>query len=111
MHGNFYCVKFHDFTLTQIFGLVFTFTLTHYHKANFFIPGGISIGKKTITFGQLAIAAMLFAKFHAGTRKSQSEFWPPLFEQPIKFVPSSDMQTFPLMVYPDRIFGMDFDYI
>ena len=35
-------------------------------------------------FGQLA--AMLFAEFHAGTRKSLPGFWPPLFEQSIKFV-------------------------
>ena len=37
-------------------------------------------------FGQLASAVMLFAKFHAGTRKSLSEFLLPLLEQPIRFV-------------------------
>ena len=37
-------------------------------------------------FGQLASTAAWFAKFHAGTRKSQSDFWLPLLEQPIKFV-------------------------
>ena len=37
-------------------------------------------------FEQLASAAMLYAKFHAGARKSPSDFWPPLFERPIKFV-------------------------
>ena len=44
------------------------------------------IEKKTAIFGQLANAAMLFGKFHAGTRKSLSDFWLPLLEQPIKFV-------------------------
>ena len=39
-----------------------------------------------MVFGQLASAAMLFEKFDAGRRKSLSDFWPPLFEQPIKFV-------------------------
>ena len=37
-------------------------------------------------FWQLASATMLLAKFHAGTRKSLSDFWPPLLEQSIKFV-------------------------
>ena len=37
-------------------------------------------------FGQLASAATLFAKFHAGTIQSQSDFWASLLEQPIKFV-------------------------
>ena len=37
-------------------------------------------------FGKLASAAMLFAEFHTGTKKSLSDFWPPLLEQPIKFV-------------------------
>ena len=36
--------------------------------------------------GQLVSAATLFAKFHAGERKSLSDFRPPLLEQPIKFV-------------------------
>ena len=36
--------------------------------------------------GQLASAAMLFVNFHAGTRKSLSDFWPPLLEHPIKLV-------------------------
>ena len=36
VHGNFHCVKFHDFTLTQIFGLVFTFALTYYQRSIFF---------------------------------------------------------------------------
>ena len=36
-------------------------------------------------FGQLVSAAMLFAKFHAGTRKSSLDFWPPLLKQPIMF--------------------------
>ena len=40
MHGNFHCVKFHDFTLTQILGLVLTFALNYYQKAYFLIPGG-----------------------------------------------------------------------
>ena len=39
-------------------------------------------------FGQLATAAMLFAKFHAGTRKLLSDFWPPLLEEPIKLCPN-----------------------
>ena len=55
-------------------GLVFTFALTCYQKAYFFILGGHFHWKKTITFGQLAITAMLFAKFYAGTRKQLSEF-------------------------------------
>ena len=37
-------------------------------------------------FGQLASAATFFAKFHADTRKSLSDFWPSRLEQPIKFV-------------------------
>ena len=37
-------------------------------------------------FGQAASAAMLFAKFHAGTRKFLSDFWPPLLEHPIQFI-------------------------
>ena len=28
---------------------------------------------------------MLITKFHAGIRKSESDFWPPLLKQPIKF--------------------------
>ena len=40
---------------------------------------------------QLEIAAVLFAKFDAGTRKPQPEVWPPLPEQPIKFVLISNM--------------------
>ena len=48
MHGNFHCVKFHDFTQTQIFGLVFTFALTYYQKAYFFIPGGHFNWKKQL---------------------------------------------------------------
>ena len=35
-------------------------------------------------FGQLASAAMLFTKFHVGTRTSLLDFWPPLLERPIK---------------------------
>ena len=37
-------------------------------------------------FGQLKSATMWLAKFHAYTTKSLSDFWPPLFEQPINFV-------------------------
>ena len=37
-------------------------------------------------FGQFGSAATLFAKFRTGTRKSLSDFWPPLLERPIKFV-------------------------
>ena len=37
-------------------------------------------------YEQLASAAMLFAEFHAGTKKSLLDFWLPLLEQPIKFV-------------------------
>ena len=44
----------------------------------------ILIGNKIL--GQLASATMLFAKFHADTRKSLSDFLPPPLEQPIKFV-------------------------
>ena len=113
MHGNFYCFKFHDVTLTEILGLVFTFALNYYQAASFFIPGGHFSWKKAMIFGWLAIAAMLYATFNAGTRKSLSEFWSPLLEQPITFVLSSDMhdmQAFSLTVKPDRIFGMDFDF-
>ena len=35
--------------------------------------------------GQLASSAALFLKFHAGIRKSLSDFWPSLLEQQIKF--------------------------
>ena len=41
---------------------------------------------KTMAFGQLASAVLFFAKFPACTRKSLSDFWPPLLEKPIKFV-------------------------
>ena len=44
------------------------------------------MGEKTMTFWQLANAAMLFAKFHAGTRRLLSDFWPSLLKQPIRFV-------------------------
>ena len=37
-------------------------------------------------FEQLASAAMLFAKFHAGTRKSLRNVWLLLLKQPMKFV-------------------------
>ena len=40
--------------------------------------------KTTMIFGRLASTAALFAKFHAGTKKSPSGFWPPLPEQQIK---------------------------
>ena len=50
MHGNFHCDKFHDFTLTQIFGFLFTFALTYYQKAYFFIPGGHFSWKKNTNF-------------------------------------------------------------
>ena len=33
-----------------------------------------------MTFGRLASAAMLFAKFHADTTKSQPDRWMPLLE-------------------------------
>ena len=36
--------------------------------------------------GQLASAAMMFTKFHAGIRKSLSDFLLPGLEQPIEFV-------------------------
>ena len=36
-------------------------------------------------FGQLSSVAVLFARFHAGTRKWLSDCWPPLLEQPIKY--------------------------
>ena len=36
--------------------------------------------------GQLASVTRLFAQSYTGTRKSLQDFWPPLFEQPIKFV-------------------------
>ena len=36
-------------------------------------------------FGQLVSAAMLFAKFHAGTRKSPLDVWLLLLKQPIRF--------------------------
>ena len=42
-----------------------------------------------MTFGQLAGAAMLFAKFHSGTKKSLLDFRLPLVEQPMKFVLAS----------------------
>ena len=37
-------------------------------------------------YGQLARAAMWFAKFHAGTKKSLLDFWRPQLKQPMKFV-------------------------
>ena len=40
-------------------------------------------------FGQLASVARLFVQFHAGTIKLLWDFWPPLLEQPIKFVLTS----------------------
>ena len=41
-------------------------------------------------FGKLAREATLFVKFRAGKEKSISNFWPPMLEQPIKFVLSVD---------------------
>ena len=48
--------------------------------------GDVSIGKKTMIFGQLVTVASLFAQFHAGTKKFLQHFWPPLLKQSIKFV-------------------------
>ena len=36
--------------------------------------------------GQLGRVGRFFAQFYAGTRKSLCDFWPPMLEQPIKFV-------------------------
>ena len=63
-------------------GFAFTFASNYHLTASFFTPGG----HFNNDFGQLTSAAMLFAKFHAGTRKSLSDFWSPLPEQPTKFV-------------------------
>ena len=64
---------------------MFTFASNYYQTALCFTPGeNLNQGKKTS--GQLASAAMLVMKFRAGTRKSLLDFWPPLLEQPIKFV-------------------------
>ena len=85
------CLKIIDFChldcLTKILGLVFIFASNYYQTASFFVPGGHvnrkknkNKQKKAMIFGQVASAAMLFAKFHAGTRKSLSGFWPPLHQ-------------------------------
>ena len=55
------------------------------HYCLFFIPWGHFNRKKITSFGQLASAEM-FGKFHCGLRKSPSDFWLPLLEQPTKFV-------------------------
>ena len=47
---------------------------------------GVSVGKKSMIFGQLANVARFYAQFHADTRKLLQDFWPPLLEQPMKFV-------------------------
>ena len=41
----------------------------------------ISVGKKSMIFGQLASVAMFFAQFYAGTRKSLREYWHLFLEQ------------------------------
>ena len=109
MHENCHCFKFDDATLTQIIGVVITFALITTKQHNFSYLEDILIGKNNDFWVVGNCRKLLFVKFHAGTRKSPSEFWLPLLEQPKKFILSSDMQTFSL-VNPDRIFGMDFDY-
>ena len=71
MYEIYDCFKFHDVTLTLISGLVFTFPSNYCQAASFLIPGGRVNRKRTMIFGQLPSAAMLFADFHAGTRKPQ----------------------------------------
>ena len=80
MHENNHCFKFHGITLTKISDPVLTFVIFIFHTRRHFSS------RKTMTFGQLASVTMLFAKFQAGTRKSLSDFWLTLLEQPIKFV-------------------------
>ena len=66
--------KFHDATLTL--GPVFTFASNYYQTASFLTHRGHSNRKKNTTiFGRLASEAILFARFHAGTRNSLSDIW------------------------------------
>ena len=66
--------KFHDITLTSILSLVFTFVPNYFQRTSLFLPGGHFNLEKAMIFGQLESAAILFAKFHAGTRTSLSDF-------------------------------------
>ena len=68
MHGNFHCVKFHDFTLYSD-GLVFTFALTCYQKAYFFIPGGHFNWKKNNNFWVIGNYSNVVCKVLCGQKK------------------------------------------
>ena len=50
----------------------------------FIMLGGHFNKKQKNIFEQLESEAMLFAKFHAGTRKSLSNFWTALFKVTVK---------------------------
>ena len=66
---------------------VFIIASNYYKTASFFTHGGHSNWKKQCFFRAVdKWMAMLFAKFHAGARKSLSNFSPPLLEQLIIFV-------------------------
>ena len=56
-----------------------------------FCPGGLCPDthfdqEKTMILRRLVSLATLFDMFHAGTRKSLLDLWPPLLQLPIKFV-------------------------
>ena len=95
--------------LTQIFGLVFTFALSYYQKSIFFIPGGHFNWKKKTLLGSWQLQQCCLQSSMVAQENHYQSFGH-LCSNSQLFVPSSDMQTFPLMVNPDRIFGMDFDY-
>ena len=68
------CFKLHDVTMTLILGHAFTSASNKYQTVSFLIPRGHF--RETMTFGQLASAAKLFAELHAGTKNSYRK--PPL---------------------------------
>ena len=78
MYKSCECVKFDDVTL--ILEAVPIWSKT----GSVLIDGGHYNSKQSTIFGQLAGVARLFAQFYGGTRKSHWDFWPALFEQPIK---------------------------
>ena len=69
--------EFRVVTLTQILGLVLTFTSNYCQGASFLIPEGhFTCNRKKLSFGKLASAAILFlllAKFYAAWQENHCQ--------------------------------------
>ena len=88
MHENCDRLQFRDVTLALMSDAIYVPLLKFIIKQL-----QISIGEISQCFGKLANVVTFFVKFHAGTEKSLSDFWPSLFKQAIKFVLSSEIMT------------------